>query len=256
MFVNVAINIPSAGPFTYGVPDGMEGQITIGKRVLVPFGRRNVTGYIVEVIPSTDIPSVKNIIDLLDSEPLFNAQDLALYRWTSEYYLYPLGKTLKALLPGGIDVESSRWICLSDHQTVEEEPLSEAQRRILGILADYPQGLPATKLEKVAGRRSTLNDLKWLQALQLISVGDRVGKATVKKKQETRVALRSALPPDVRLTEKQKGICEFLEEHGVSDMSRLRPEFKNVRATITRMKSKNGGEGYGYSSGYLGKIAF
>ncbi|TFG93385.1 MAG: primosomal protein N', partial [Syntrophobacterales bacterium] len=238
MFVNVVINIPSAGPFTYGVPDGMEGKIAIGKRALVPFGRRNVTGYIVEVIPSTDIPSIKNIIDLLDSEPLFNAQDLVLYRWTSEYYLYPLGKTLKALLPGGIDVESSRWICLSDNQTVEEDPLSEAQRRILGILADYPQGLPATKLEKAAGRKSTLNDLKGLQALQLITVGNRIGKAMVTKKQETRVALRSPLPPNVRLTEKQKEICEFLERHGVSDMSRLRSEFKNVRATITRMEKK------------------
>ncbi len=238
MFVNVAINIPSAGPFTYGVPDGMEGQIAIGKRVLVPFGRRNVTGYIVESIPSTDIPSVKTIIDLLDSEPLFNAQDLVLYRWTSEYYLYPLGKTLKALLPGGIDVESSRWVCLSDNQTVEEGSLSGSQRRILQILADYPQGLSVDTLKKDAGRKGILGDLKGLQDLHCINMGDRIGKATVTKKQETRVALRSPLLPDVTLTEKQKKIYEFLERNGETDMARLRSEFKNVRGTITRMETK------------------
>ena len=238
MFVNVAINIPSGGLFTYGVPDGMEGQIAIGKRVLAPFGRRNVTGYIVESISSTDIPSVKNIIDLLDSEPLFNAQDLVFYRWIAEYYLYPLGKTLKTLLPGGIDVESSRWVCLSDNRTAEEDSLSRTQSRILEILAEHPQGLSVTQLKKAAGRKGILDDLTRLQDMRFITVGDRIGKATVTKKKETRVALRFPLPSDVRLTEKQKEICDFLERHGETDMSRLRSEFKNVRPTITRMEKR------------------
>ncbi|MBA7565911.1 Primosomal protein N' [subsurface metagenome] len=174
MFVNVAINIPSAGLFTYGVPDGMEGQIAIGKRVLVPFGRRTVTGYIVESIPSTDVPSVKNIIDLLDAEPLFDAQDLAFYRWISEYYLYPLGKTLKTSLPGGIDVESSRWVCLSDNRQIEEVSLSGSQRRIIEILAEHPQGLSVNKLEKTAGRKSILADLRKLEALHCVQTENRI----------------------------------------------------------------------------------
>ena len=133
MFVNVAVSIPSAKPFTYAVPDGMEAQITIGKRVLVPFGKRKMTGYIVELIPSTEIQSVKNIIELLDTEPLFNVEDLEFYRWTSEYYLYPLGKTLKASLPGGIDVESNRWVSLSDNRKTGEDGLSIAQRGIMMV---------------------------------------------------------------------------------------------------------------------------
>ncbi|MDD5722180.1 MAG: primosomal protein N' [Syntrophales bacterium] len=238
MFVNVAISIPSAATFTYGVPDDMEGQIAVGKRVLVPLGRRNVTGYIVESIFSTDTPSVKDIIDLLDSEPLFNAQDLEFYRWISEYYMYPLGKTLKSSLPGGIDIESNRWVCLSDNRPVENSDLPDAQRNILGILADYPKGLSVTKLKKTAGRKSVISELKGLQDLQFINVGDRVGKATITKKQETRVAIRSPLPPNVTLTEKQGKICEFLERHGETDISSLRSEFKNVRATITSMEKK------------------
>jgi len=47
MYINVAVSIPSAKPFTYAVPEGMENQIAVGKRVLVPFGNRKVTGYIV-----------------------------------------------------------------------------------------------------------------------------------------------------------------------------------------------------------------
>jgi len=116
--------------------------------------------------------------------------------------------------------------------------LSGSQRRIIEILAEHPQGLSVTKLKKTAGRKSILDEIKGLQGLQFINVGDRIGKATVTKKQETRVAIRSPLPPDVTLTEKQKKICEFLERHGETDMSRLRSEFKNVRATITSMEKK------------------
>ena len=238
MFVNVAVSIPSAGPFTYGVPEDLEGQIAIGKRALVPFGRRRVTGYIVESISSTDLQSVKNIIDILDSEPLFSAQDLAFYRWIAEYYLYPLGKTLKALLPGGIDVESSRWVCLSETPQAQEHILSTAQRGLLNILANYPHGLPVTTLQKKAGRKSLLRDLETLQNMQFISAGDRIEKAAVTRKQETRVALRAPLPANIRLTEKQKSICDFLERHGATDLSTLRLEFKNVHATIIRMEQK------------------
>jgi len=238
VFVNVAVSIPSAGPFTYGVPEDLEERTAIGKRALVPFGRRRVTGYIVESIPSTDLPSVKNILDILDSEPLFSAQDLAFYRWVAEYYLYPLGKTLKALLPGGIDVESSRWVCLSETLQAPEHRLSGTQREILKILADYPDGVPVTTLQKKAGGKNLLRDLDKLHTLQLISEGDRIEKAAVTRKQETRVALRASLPADIRLTEKQKRICDFLETHGTTALSALRLEFKNVHATISRMKRK------------------
>ena len=238
MFVNVAISIPSAESFTYGVPDGMEGRIAIGKRALVPFGRRKVTGYIIESIPATDITSVKNIINLLDGEPLFDVQDLAFYRWISKYYMYPLGKTLKALLPGGIDVESNRWVYLSDKRPVGEVSLSDSQDRLLKILADYPQGLSVTMLKKAAITNDIINDLKRLCDLQFVTVRERIGKASVIKKHETMVSLRLSRPLDIRLTEKQKGICEFLERHGETDMSRLRLEFKNVRPTITRMHKK------------------
>ncbi|MBN2398037.1 MAG: primosomal protein N' [Deltaproteobacteria bacterium] len=238
MFVNVAVSIPSAGPFTYGVPDGMEGQMAVGQQVLVPLGRRNMTGYIVELIPETDIPSVKSIIDLLDTEPLFDAQDLAFYRWISEYYLYPLGKTLKAALPGGIDVESSRWVRLSGDRQGNDNALSSEQHAVLEILADHPRGLSFTGLKKITRGKGLVDALQGLQDLHRITVGDRIGRAAVTKKQETRVALRSPLPPDIRLTEKQRAVCVFLERHGETDMARLRSEFRNARATIRRMEEK------------------
>ena len=238
MFVNVVVSIPSAKPFTYAVPDGMEAQITIGKRVLVPFGKRKVTGYIVGSTPSTEIKSVKNIIELLDTESLFNAEDLEFYRWTSDYYMYPLGKALKASLPGGIDVENNLWVSLSDNRKPGEDGLSDAQRGIIGILTNHPHGLSVNKLKKGTGRNNILDDLRKLQSLKYVTLEDRIRKAAVKKKQEKRVSITSPFPPEIKLTEKQQAVCDFLKRHGEVGLPSLCEEFKNAQATIKRMETK------------------
>ncbi|MCD6486230.1 MAG: primosomal protein N' [Syntrophobacterales bacterium] len=238
MYISVAVSIPSAKPFTYAVPDGMENQIAVGKRVLVPFGKRKVTGYIVGSTPSTEIKSIKSIIELLDTEPLFNAEDLEFYRWISDYYMHPLGKTLKASLPGGIDMESNLWASLSDNRKMEEDDLSDAQRGIIGILNEHPNGLSANRLKKDTGRKNILDDLRKLQSLKYVNLEDRIRKADVKKKIEKRIKLTSPFPTEIKLTEKQGHIRDFLKRHGEVDLPSLREEFKNVQATIKRMETK------------------
>ena len=102
MFVRVAIAIPSPKTFTYAVPEKFVPAIAVGKRVLVPFGKRRVTGFILEVLTETVCDqAVKEILDLPDPEPLFDPEDLVFYEWISRYYLHPLGKVLGEILPGG-----------------------------------------------------------------------------------------------------------------------------------------------------------
>src|SRR4030066_1890717 len=101
MFVRVAIQIPSAKTFIYAVPETFVADVAVGKRVLVPFGKRRVTGYIVEImIEAVCDRTVRDILDLPDPEPLYDTDALAFYDWTSRYYLHPLGKVLGELLPG------------------------------------------------------------------------------------------------------------------------------------------------------------
>ena len=50
--------------------------------------------------------------------------------------------------------------------------------------------------------------------------------------------MTSPLPQEVRLTEKQQAICDFLNRHGEVDLSTLRGEFKNPQDTLKRMDNK------------------
>jgi len=107
--VEVAIPLPLEGSFHYLVPERLRPLVLPGKRVLVPFGRRKVTGYLLGLAEPSGA-ELKELLEVLDEEPLFTASELAFYRWIAAYYLHPLGEVIKMALPAGINLVS-RYRC-------------------------------------------------------------------------------------------------------------------------------------------------
>ncbi|HEY5512775.1 MAG TPA: primosomal protein N' [Geomonas sp.] len=107
--VEVAIPLPLEGSFHYLVPSRLSPLAVPGTRVLVPFGRRKVTGYLLGDAPAAG-GELKEVLEVLDEAPLFTADELAFYRWIAGYYLHPLGEVIKMALPAGINLVS-RYRC-------------------------------------------------------------------------------------------------------------------------------------------------
>jgi len=66
MYVEVLIEIKNKHvdkTFTYQVPSFLEDSVQIGKRVLVPFGRQILEGYILNVLDTTSV-STKEILEV------------------------------------------------------------------------------------------------------------------------------------------------------------------------------------------------
>ncbi len=107
--VEVAIPLPLEGNFHYLVPSRLAPLALPGTRVLVPFGRRKVTGYLLgPAAPAGG--ELKEVLEVLDEAPLFTPGELEFYRWIAGYYLHPLGEVIKMALPAGINVVS-RYRC-------------------------------------------------------------------------------------------------------------------------------------------------
>jgi primosomal protein N' (replication factor Y) (superfamily II helicase) len=105
--VEVAVPLPLETTFTYAVPAELAARAATGVRVLIPFGRRTLTGYLLGPAAESGT-EVKEVIALLDPEPLFTSQELEFFRWAAGYYLHPLGEVIKAALPAGINLTGSR----------------------------------------------------------------------------------------------------------------------------------------------------
>ncbi|HEX6940449.1 MAG TPA: primosomal protein N' [Longimicrobiales bacterium] len=97
MLVDVALPVPVPRTFTYRVE---QGAVEVGSRVLVPFGRRRLIGWVVghppEAGPGVRIRAVSAV---LDAAPSLTADLLRLCRWVADYYVAPLGQVLRSALP-------------------------------------------------------------------------------------------------------------------------------------------------------------
>ena len=78
--------------------------LPVGVRVLVPLGRKSITGIVYRQhegeLPATI--KVRDVIDVLDEQPVVTAEQLRLWEWLAQYYMCTLGEVLSAALPSGI----------------------------------------------------------------------------------------------------------------------------------------------------------
>ncbi|HEV1996502.1 MAG TPA: primosomal protein N', partial [Candidatus Dormibacteraeota bacterium] len=95
---------PSLRSFTYLVPPDMESLIVAGARVVVPFGKQSVTGYVLGLTDISDHPDPRAIEALAgDDEPsLLLPYQVALAHWIASYYAAPLPEVVRAMIPPGI----------------------------------------------------------------------------------------------------------------------------------------------------------
>ncbi|HDP99328.1 MAG TPA: primosomal protein N' [bacterium] len=142
-FADIALPVPVFQIYTYEVPECFRETLTEGFRVLVPFGKRKMTGYVVGIKDQCNREDLKPIHDLLDPHPVLSAEMISLARWISEYYLCPLGETIKAMLPGGTNLESRHYLSLqaTDEQIRNhlEKYHVPRQEKILALLREHKQ---------------------------------------------------------------------------------------------------------------------
>src|SRR5262245_6592841 len=98
MYVDVAVCLPLPRTFVYKTDQPVE----VGCRVVVPFRKREIDGFVVEL--RTQVPDVEALPlhSIIDSSPLLRPDIFELCRWISSYYASPLGEVLKGALPPGI----------------------------------------------------------------------------------------------------------------------------------------------------------
>ena len=97
--VRVALDVPLPTLFDYALADGT--PAVPGQRVIVPFGRKQVVGVVMECATSSGLAAerIKSVVRVLDEIPPLPAELLILLRFCSDYYHHPLGATVLSALP-------------------------------------------------------------------------------------------------------------------------------------------------------------
>ena len=93
MVVGVLVELSSKNidkVFDYGVPDDLISSIKVGIRVVVPFGRMELEGFILEIKNDSELNDLKEIISIKDEEIILNEELLELGRYMHDETLSTL----------------------------------------------------------------------------------------------------------------------------------------------------------------------
>ncbi len=148
--VGVLLPIPIPQSFSYSYDQEPE-KLTIGMRVVVPFGEQNrlLTGIIISLHPPTHTEyKLKPIIEVLDEIPTILPIQLTFWDWLASYYLCYNGEIMQAAIPSGFKITSAATLSL--HPSFKQLPLelSENETELIELLkrVDHIKLQEASKL--------------------------------------------------------------------------------------------------------------
>ncbi len=107
-------------PFDYQVPAEWSNVIEMGCRVKVPFGPRNVLGFVVGLKNETEVPlnKIKAITQILDIEPVLTEEMLLMAKWLkNETICYEID-ALQVMLPSALRAKYEKIIIMQEGQAV------------------------------------------------------------------------------------------------------------------------------------------
>lgn len=151
--LQVALPVPLRRTFDY-LPRGdmSVSALQPGRRVKVPFGKRQLIGIVTGILPHSDYgdEKLKTITAILDEEPAIPPLLLQLCQWAADYYQYGIGEVLAAALPTLLRTQDDswqevaiRWQLTQKGRLIGLDQLGRAKRQqeAIGILREHPDGL-------------------------------------------------------------------------------------------------------------------
>ena len=144
MVANVLVEIKAKSidrTFDYNIPLEFENNIQIGKRVLVPFGKQILEGFVVSVSNNSSFDKLKNIKEVIDDEVILNKELLEVGKYISKKtlcnlitsYQSMLPKALKASAKTNINIKYDTYIKLINKEYI---PKNGKQKELIDLLND------------------------------------------------------------------------------------------------------------------------
>lgn len=160
MFAQVIVDIATSNVdkiFDYKLNE----PISVGSRVLVPFGNRKIEGYIISTSETTtyDEEKIKDVIKPLDAMPVITEEQLELAKFMSARFYIGYADCFRLFLPpelrSGKVNDIFKSICVITNKIKAEEYLknltkqAKKQAELINLLLESSEGLEQAELNKL-----------------------------------------------------------------------------------------------------------
>ena len=232
-YCDVSLPVPLEQSFTYQLPVTLQHRIQVGCRVLVPFGARKLTGVVVRLHDAAPDGPAKEVLRLVDEEPVLDQELLALGAWIAQYYCAPLGEVLRGMIPLTGEVRKSKLYSLTDAGR-------DAARQLLLTGSEDDAALQVLRLLEARPLSASYLQKKLPNALRVIRSLEKKGFVGVEDLEAERDPLRASAarlraswlapsPTDLKLSKRERELHAFLELHpGSHNLEQLEDSVKGA----------------------------
>lgn len=173
LFAEVIVPIAAPLNFTWSVPQTLQNQVAVGKRVEVNLGnRRRYAGVIKRLHaarPTNFHP--KPILQVLDEYPLVTAHQLSFWAWIADYYCCSEGEVMAAALPAHFKLSSETWLRSVPDAATELTQLEDSEYLLAEALTIKKQ-LRLSEVQQILQNRNVFATIERLTQLGLAELVD------------------------------------------------------------------------------------
>jgi primosomal protein N' (replication factor Y) len=231
--------VPLDRAFTYRLPETLRHRVQRGCRVLAPFGTRKLTGVVLRVHNEPPEASAKELMRLLDEEPILEDRLIALGSWIAGYYCAPLGEVLRGMMPLSGETRKTKVWGLTDSGR------DMARQLLLGAPGDDP-AVEMLRLLETRPMSAAYLTKKFPTAPRLLKALERKGFIVSEDGQVDRDPLRAPAarlrveflgrPAEVKLTKPERELVSYLELHpGAHNLQELELVLKGASTAARAM---------------------
>jgi primosomal protein N' (replication factor Y) len=234
LFVEVILPLAIAKNYTYRVPYEMNDAITIGKRVVVQFGKSKLyTAIIAAISPlAPEKYQAKYIIEILDNQPVVTERQLQFWQWLAEYYMCNIGEVMNAALPSALKLASETSIVLNKDFDFDKAALHDKEFLIVEALEIQPE-LTVSDIVKLLGQKTVMPILKLLFEKNIIHISEDISE---RYKPRTRTFI--SLSPVYHDQENLKELFSILEKRAPKQADAVLAYIKLLRNQKTISKNE------------------
>ena len=168
-YVEVLLPLAIPQTYTYAVPIELVEKIGFGLRVEVPLKNKLISGLIIRAHQDKPISKTRNIISLLDDQPIIQEIQFEFWVWIASYYLCNLGEVMSVALPGGLKLSSETTFVFHPDTDLSTLELTDDEHLIaeaLSIQHEMNIGL----IQDILDKKTVLPLIKRLMQKRVISV--------------------------------------------------------------------------------------
>ncbi|MBS1670307.1 MAG: primosomal protein N' [Bacteroidetes bacterium] len=203
LFAEVIIPLALPINYTWSVPTHLHAGIKIGKRVEVQLRNKKYAGIVKKIHNKKPLLfEPKDLLNVLDDEPLVYEKQLQLWSWMSNYYMCSEGEVMQTAIPANLKLSSESVLIWNDDADIDlnDGSLFTDEEYLVAQALEIKKELKLSEVQQILDVNHVYSVIKKLIEKKVCYVWEEL-KEKYKEKTETYIVLNSVYNNDDKLSE-------------------------------------------------------